>query len=95
MALSGVPRSIDPEAVEEQLRQLPGVSRVHDMHIWPTSTTETVLTAHLVIPAGHPGDAFFADARRLLHYRFEIGHVTLQVETGVNADCGDCGDGHG
>jgi cobalt-zinc-cadmium efflux system protein len=37
---------------------LPGVARVHDLHIWPMSTTETVLTAHLVVPGGHPGDAF-------------------------------------
>ena len=92
MALAGVPRSIDPDAVEDQLRSLPGVVRVHDLHIWPTSTTETVLTAHLVMPGGHPGDAFFVQARRLLHDRFEIGHVTLQVETQSDGDCGDCGD---
>jgi cobalt-zinc-cadmium efflux system protein len=92
MALAGVPRSIDPDAVEEQLRQLPGVVRVHDLHIWPMSTTETVLTAHLVIPAGHPGDGFFAEARRLLNERFEIGHVTLQVEIGTDGACNDCGD---
>jgi cobalt-zinc-cadmium efflux system protein len=94
MALAGVPRSIDPEAVEAQLQGLPGVTRVHDLHIWPMSTTETVLTAHLVVPAGHPGDAFLAEARARLRERFGIGHVTLQVERGVPADCGDCGPGH-
>jgi len=92
MALSGVPRSIDPDAVERALAELPGVARVHDLHIWPMSTTETVLTAHLVIPAGHPGDAFLAEARGRLQERFGIGHVTLQVERGEAADCGDCGD---
>jgi cobalt-zinc-cadmium efflux system protein len=92
MALAGVPRSIDPEAVEAQLHGLPGVTRVHDLHIWPMSTTETVLTAHLVVPGGPPGDRFLADARTLLHERFGIGHVTLQVETGGGEeDCGDCG----
>ena len=95
MALAGVPRSIDPDAVEAQLNGLPGVARVHDLHIWPMSTTETVLTAHLVVPAGHPGDAFLADARARLRERFGIGHVTLQVERGVPEDCGDCGPGHG
>jgi cobalt-zinc-cadmium efflux system protein len=94
MALAGVPRSIDPEAVEAQLNELAGVTRVHDLHIWPMSTTETVLTAHLVVPGGHPGDAFLAQARALLQERFGIGHVTLQIETGRGEDCGDCGD-HG
>ena len=95
MALAGVPRSIDPDAVEAQLQDLPGVTRVHDLHIWPMSTTETVLTAHLVVPTGHPGDGFLADARARLKERFGIGHVTLQIERGVPEDCGDCGPGHG
>ncbi len=95
MALAGVPRSIDPEAVETQLSELAGVTRVHDLHIWPMSTTETVLTAHLVVPGGHPGDAFLAGARTLLHERFGIGHVTLQIETGRGQDCGDCGSQDG
>jgi cobalt-zinc-cadmium efflux system protein len=94
MAVAGVPRSIDSEQVEAQLNQLPGVSRVHDLHIWPMSTTETVLTAHLVVPGGHPGDGFLTHARALLQERFGIGHVTLQIETGRAEDCGDCGD-HG
>lgn len=88
MALAGVPRSIDPAAVEADLAAMPGVARVHDLHIWPTSTTETVLTAHLAMPGGHPGDAFLAEAKRLLHDRFGIGHVTLQIELG--ADCHGC-----
>ena len=91
MALSGVPRSIDPDAVEAELAALPGVTRVHDLHIWPMSTTETVLTAHLVIPSGAPGDAFLTSARKILHDRFGIGHVTLQVETGQSEDCDGCG----
>lgn len=91
MALSGVPSSIDPDAVKAELAALPGVARVHDLHIWPMSTTETVLTAHLVIPAGPPGDAFLAGARKTLHDRFGIGHVTLQVETGRDEDCDGCG----
>ena len=53
---------------------------MHDLHIWPMSTTEPVLTAHLVMPAGTPGDAFLREAEALLHARFGIGHATLQVE---------------
>lgn len=80
MALSAVPRGIDTDQVWIELRTLPGVARVHHVHIWPMSTTETVLTAHLVMPAGHPGDAFLENARGMLKKRFGIGHATLQVE---------------
>ncbi len=89
MSLAAVPRAIDYDQVWLELRTLPGVSRVHDMHIWPMSTTETVLTAHLVVPGGHPGDGFLATARAMLKDRFAIAHATLQIESGES--CGvDC-----
>ncbi|PAX07103.1 cation diffusion facilitator family transporter [Sphingomonas lenta] len=87
MALQAVPRDIDYDKVRMSLRTLPGVERVHDLHIWPMSTTEPVLTAHLVMPGGHPGDRFLGDAREMLHQRFGIGHATLQVEVGVEESC--------
>ena len=87
MALSAVPRGIDFDHVDQALCGLPGVTAIHDLHIWPMSTTEPVLTAHLVMPGGHPGDRFLTDARELLHERFGIGHATLQVETGDGDDC--------
>jgi len=92
MSLAGVPPRIDPDAVEEELRRSPGVERVHDLHIWPMSTTEVALTAHLVVPGGTSGDAFLDDVRRRLDHRFHIHHVTIQVETGANAPCreADC-----
>ena len=80
MSLDAVPRGIDVDQVWIELRTLPGVARVHHVHIWPMSTTDTVLTAHLVMPAGHPGDAFLDGARSMLKSRFGIGHATLQVE---------------
>jgi cobalt-zinc-cadmium efflux system protein len=86
MALGAVPRAIDFDKVRMSLRTLPGVSHVHDLHIWPMSTTEPVLTAHLVMPDGHPGDAFLLEAQQLLRDRYGIGHATLQVET--EARCG-------
>ncbi len=89
MSLSAVPRGIEFDQVDAALCGLPGVARIHDLHIWPMSTTEPVLTAHLVMPAGQPGDAFLSSARAMLHEKFGIGHATLQVETG--SDCGlDC-----
>lgn len=87
MSLGAVPAGIDPEAVEGALADLPGVAAVHDLHIWPMSTTETVMTAHLVMPGGHPGDAFLTDLQHRLHDRFGIGHVTVQIELGAGAAC--------
>jgi cobalt-zinc-cadmium efflux system protein len=85
MALAGVPPGIDHEEVETHLLALPGVARVHDLHIWPMSTTEFALTAHLVMPAGFPGDRFLADCAHGIEHRFGIGHSTFQVE--VDAEC--------
>ena len=85
MALAGVPPGIDPDEVEQHLLDLPGVERVHDLHIWPMSTTEFALTAHLVIPGGYPGDAFLAACAHGIEHRFRIGHCTFQVEIGE--DC--------
>lgn len=85
MSLAAVPRAIDYDRVRAALGELPGVTQIHDLHIWPMSTTEPVLTAHLLMPAGHPGDAFLQAAQDMLHHRFGIGHATLQVETGEAA----------
>jgi cobalt-zinc-cadmium efflux system protein len=86
MALAGVPRSIDPDGVEARLLALPGVARIHDLHIWPMSTTEFALTAHLVMPAGFPGDAFLAECAHEIEHAFGITHSTFQIEVG-----GPCG----
>ncbi len=82
MALHAVPFDIEPDDVRRYLGALEGVVQVHDLHIWPMSTTERALTCHLVMPAGHPGDAALATLAGQLHTRFDIGHVTIQVETG-------------
>lgn len=87
MGLLAVPDRIDHMAVERFLEALPGVTAVHDLHIWPMSTTETALTAHLVMPAGAPGDAFLHDLAHQMEHDFRIGHVTVQVESGEEARC--------
>jgi cobalt-zinc-cadmium efflux system protein len=79
LLFDGVPEGIDLQAVRAELRALPGVADVSDLHVWATGTTETALTAHLVLPGGAPDDAFYSDAARRLRERFRIGHVTLQV----------------
>jgi cobalt-zinc-cadmium efflux system protein len=80
MSLMGVPEGIELEEVEAELGRLHGVDTVHDLHIWPLSTTETALTAHLVVPDISATDALIESARKMLHDRFRIEHCTLQVE---------------
>ncbi len=90
MGLLAVPERIDEGAVRGFLQGLPGVASVHDLHIWPMSTTETALTAHLVMPNGHPGDKFLCDVAEELEHHHGIGHVTLQSETGTGQCEGCC-----
>jgi cobalt-zinc-cadmium efflux system protein len=80
MSLAGVPSGIDVDIVETELGQLDGVETVHDLHVWPLSTTETALTAHLVAPGVASTDALLRAARAMLHDRFGIEHCTLQIE---------------
>lgn len=87
LALQAVPESIELAKVRDFLSGLPGVSEVHDLHIWGMSTTENAMTAHVVVPGGHPGDAFLQDAAKEIEHRFSIHHVTLQVELADGASC--------
>ena len=82
MSLQGVPPQIDPGAVRVYLRSLPAVVEVHDLHIWPMSTTETALTCHLVMPDGDPRPDFLDVVYVGLQQRFGIGHPTIQIERG-------------
>ena len=86
LAMDAVPRGIDPEAVYDLLARQPGVVTVHDLHVWPMSTTEVALTAHVVRPEG-PDDDFLHDACEAIRRDFGIDHVTLQVETSARVAC--------
>lgn len=87
LSLGASPDSINPTAVLAALVSEPGVAAVHDLHVWPLSTTRTALSAHLVMPAGHPGDAALAALADAVKRRFDLSHVTLQIELG---DAGPC-----
>ena len=90
MTMDAVPRDIDPEAVKAYLSSLPGITGVHDMHIWAMSTTETALTAHLIKPDPKDDDALIEKASKELHVHFGIDHTTLQWERRPSLDqCGD------
>ena len=90
MGLHAVPEGISEADVRGYLTGLEGVAAVHDLHIWPMSTTETALTAHLVMPQGHPGDAFLREVSHELEHHHRIGHTTLQIEQSRDHDCADC-----
>lgn len=79
LLFDGVPEGVDLHAVQTLLESLPGVDRVHDLHVWAMGTSETAMTAHLVMPQGHADDAFLKSATEQLHERFDIEHVTIQV----------------
>ena len=80
LAVDAVPRNVDPGAVRKFLVDLPGVTAVHDLHIWPLSTTDTALTAHLVMQLMPDDDRFLNDVVHDLHDQFSIDHATIQIE---------------
>lgn len=89
LALGAVPETVQLKEVREYLGSLPGVDDVHDLHVWALSTTESALTAHLVLKGASefPGDEFIAAASKDLHDRYDIQHATLQLERGGLVDC--------
>jgi len=87
LSLNAVPKGVNATAVRDYFAERPGVARLHDLHIWAMSTTEVALTVHLVMPAGHPGDAFLKDMASELHTRFGIEHATVQIEIDPHTAC--------
>lgn len=87
VALDGVPASVDHVALKVWLKGLDGVAEVHDLHVWALSTTSNALTAHLVMPSGHPGDAFLNHVAEELREHFGIGHAAFQIEIGDGPAC--------
>ncbi|WP_441259873.1 cation diffusion facilitator family transporter [Bradyrhizobium sp. 521_C7_N1_3] len=86
MSMAAAPKGTDIAAIRIFLLERPGVSGIHDLHVWPISTTETALTCHLVMPAG-AGDAFLMETAQMLRASFRIGHTTLQIETHPDNGC--------
>lgn len=87
LALDAAPRHLDVAKVRDWLAAQPGVTEIHDLHVWAMSTTETALTAHVIRPENADGDAFLHEACEGLAKRFNIGHATLQVETSAHTPC--------
>lgn len=86
LILDAIPHYIDHHGVKNYLQNLPGVTAIHDLHIWGLSTREVALTAHLIMPKKPLTDADYKNINHILHEQFKISHVTLQVETGSEDD---------
>ncbi|MEJ2103742.1 MAG: cation diffusion facilitator family transporter [Ignavibacteriaceae bacterium] len=85
LSMDAVPKGIDLKEVGSYLKSVNGVKEVHDLHIWAMSTTETALTAHLVIPDETKDDYFLKKICGELYSRFGIEHSTIQIEKSAQA----------
>lgn len=92
LILDAVPPNVDQQAVVDYLKTIPGVTAVHDLHIWAMSTQETGLTAHLVMPEAPlwAEPEGYQQVSKVLAERFAIHHVTLQIERIENCQTQDC-----
>ncbi len=86
LSLDAVPEGIDPAAVRAYLSNVPGIREVHHIHIWPLSTTDIALTAHLVKTDARLDDGLLREIEEQLHERFEISHATIQFEAGSECE---------
>jgi cobalt-zinc-cadmium efflux system protein len=91
MGLLAAPAGIDLGEVRAHLAGLEGVTAVHDLHVWPMSTTEVALTAHLVMPGRPASDSFLREVAAALETRFGVHHATLQIESGEAPCAHPCG----
>ncbi|MCA9073204.1 MAG: cation transporter, partial [Planctomycetaceae bacterium] len=80
LSLQAVPRGIQLEEVQTYLENLESITALHDLHVWPMSTSETALTVHLIRPDATDDDEFLAKVSNELHDKFHIEHVTIQIE---------------
>lgn len=90
--LEGVPRGVDVAEVERSIGSVAGVAQVHALHLWVIGANENALSAHVLLreAAGESAMRVLSDVRRIVRERFDVTHVTLQVE----ADhCGAEGEG--
>ena len=78
--LEASPEGLDPDQIGRAMAALPGISEVHDLHVWEVTSGFPALSAHVLVPAGSDCHAKRRELDRLLHDRFGIEHTTLQVE---------------
>jgi len=84
LALGAVPGQVDTQKIARYLARLPGVTNLHDLHVWALSTTENSMTVHLVMPGGHPGDTFIDQIVAKLASDYSVHHTTIQIDLGTS-----------
>ena len=87
LAIDSVPKGIDIAGIKRYLTSLENVSQIHDLHVWPMSTTEVALSVHLIIVADSLNNDFLPKLQQQLHDRFSIEHSTIQVERQDDGPC--------
>ena len=87
LAIDSVPENIDIAEIKRYLLSLKSVSQIHDLHVWPMSTTEVALSVHLVIVGDFLNNDFLPNLQQQLHDRFGIEHSTIQIETQDGRPC--------
>ena len=87
LAMDAAPRGVDLDAVSAHIAAQPGVTAIHDLHVWGLSTTARALTVHVVRPDGADDDAFLHALCHDLDHRFGIEKVTVQIERRSDEGC--------
>ena len=87
LAIDSVPKGIDMAGIKRYLTSLENVSQIHDLHVWPMSTTEVALSVHLIIVDDSLDNSLLPELQQQLHDRFSIDHSTIQVERQDDGPC--------
>jgi cobalt-zinc-cadmium efflux system protein len=78
--LEGTPADVDLAALEQDISGVPGVRRVHDLHVWSLTSGVNAMSGHVVLARGADGEAVRRQVDELLGSRYKIGHTTIQTE---------------
>lgn len=92
--MEGAPGHIDVDEVRDALYRVPGVLSAHDLHVWTITSGMVSLSAHVVTPDDRGIGALLDRIRTMLHDRFGIHHITIQVEPEDFVGCGPAGGAH-
>ncbi len=88
LALDAVPEGIDMPGIRKYLSAIEHVAQIHDLHVWPISTTEVALTVHLILDNDNrPQKNFLSQIQQQLHDDFDIEHSTIQIEAQNDEHC--------
>ncbi|HZA50738.1 MAG TPA: cation diffusion facilitator family transporter, partial [Myxococcaceae bacterium] len=89
--LEATPAHVNMDEIREIMRQVPGVTGVHDLHVWTISSGIYALSAHLVVPdpLTCDNDEILSAVKHQLFDRFRIDHTTIQIESETYAHVGE------